>query len=160
MKSHDFRISPLSIDAFRPLFTLSDQELAARGARRYIADKKPGFPCRVSLEDAEIGESVILVPYVHHEVDGPYRSSGPIFIREQAKQANLGINEMASVIRNRLLSIRAYDSDGTLVASEVTEGSAFKEKVAYFFADNTVAYLHVHNAKPGCYSCRVDRANP
>ena len=51
-----FQISALPLETFAPFFDLDDTALAARGARRYVATKKPGFPCRVSLEDAEEGE--------------------------------------------------------------------------------------------------------
>ena len=29
---------------------------------------------------------------------------------------------------------------------------------ASLFADDSVAYLHIHMARPGCYAARVDRA--
>ena len=44
-----FRITGLPAETFAGLFSLSDQELAARGAVRRVADGKPGYPCRVSL---------------------------------------------------------------------------------------------------------------
>lgn len=153
-----FRISGLSMDPFFHLLTLSDAELAAHQARRYKADSKPGFPCRVSLVDAEPGETVILLPYLHHAVNGPYRSSGPIFVRENARPAELGINELPEVVRNRLMSVRAYDSESLMLASAVVEGPEIAFQIEEFFADERVAYLHLHNAKPGCYSCRADRA--
>jgi hypothetical protein len=53
-----FQISALRRDDFDELFRLDDHELAARGAKRYRADRKPGFPRRVSLQDAEPGEQV------------------------------------------------------------------------------------------------------
>jgi hypothetical protein len=28
------------------------------------------------------------------------------------------------------------------------------------FSDPAIAYLHVHNARPGCFNCRVERAEP
>jgi hypothetical protein len=155
--SNDFRISGLSMDPFFHLLTLSDTELASHQARRYKADSKPGFPCRVSLVDAEPGETVILLPYLHHAV-GPYRSSGPIFVRENARPAELGINELPEVVRNRLMSVRAYDSESLMLASAVVEGPELATQIEEFFADERVAYLHLHNAKPGCYSCRADRA--
>ena len=47
-----FRISGLPAEHFVPLFGLSDSELANRGAVRRIADdRRPGYPCRVSLTD-------------------------------------------------------------------------------------------------------------
>lgn len=52
-----FRITGLSPESFQPLFGLSGAALAARGVIRQIADKRPGFPCRITLEDAEPGET-------------------------------------------------------------------------------------------------------
>ena len=51
-----FTIAGLNPDEFKPLFNLSDDALAARGVVARTADAKPGFPCRVTLEDAEPGE--------------------------------------------------------------------------------------------------------
>lgn len=153
-----FRISALPLDAFAPLFDLTDAELATRGMRRLIADAKPGYPCRVSLVDAEVGERVLLLPYVHHPVPGPYRASGPIFAREAARHALLGENEVPKSVRSRLLSVRGYDQEGILVRAEVTEGAALEPCVSKLFSDEQIAYLHLHNARAGCYSCRVDRA--
>ena len=153
-----FRISPLPLDAFAPFFALSDAELAARGMRRLVADSKPGFPCRVSLVDAEVGERVLLLPYAHHPVLGPYRASGPVFARETARQAQLAVNEVPESIRTRLLSVRGYDREGIMVGSDVTEGRSLEGTVSRLFSDERVDYLHLHNARAGCYSCRVDRA--
>ena len=153
-----FRISALPLDAFAPLFDLSDAELATRGLRRMIADSKPGYPCRVSLVDAEVGERVLLLPYAHHPVPGPYRASGPVFARETARQAQLAVNEVPESVRTRLLSVRGYDRDGIMVASDVTEGRSLEGTVSRLFSDHRVDYLHLHNARAGCYSCRVDRA--
>jgi len=153
-----FRISPLPLDAFAEFFELSDAELAAKGMRRMIADSKPGFPCRVSLVDAEVGDRVLLLPYTHHPVPGPYRASGPIFAREAARQAQLAVNEVPESVRGRLLSVRGYDRQGIMVASDVTEGRSLEGTVSRLFSDQRVDYLHLHNARAGCYSCRVDRA--
>ena len=152
-----FQISGLPIKSFRSLFNMNESELAARGARRYVADSKPGFPCRVSLVDAEIGEPVILLHYAHHPVNGPYHSSGPIFVREAAAQAELKVNEIPEVARHRVMSVRGYNSDGFMLVSDVVEGRDLEGKIRDLFANENVAYLHLHNAKPGCYSCRVDR---
>jgi len=153
-----FRISGLPIEPFSSLFALSDEELALQNGRRYVVDVKPGFPCRVSLVDAEPGETVILIPYLHQSVKGPYQSSGPIFVRENAKPAELDVNELPEVVRRRLISVRAYSVDSLISASTVVDGSDLKRQIAEFFEDEKVAYLHLHNAKPGCFSCRVDRA--
>lgn len=43
-------ISPCVVDEFRQL---SDEELKSRRVVRRVVDSKPGFPCRVTLEDAD-----------------------------------------------------------------------------------------------------------
>ena len=154
-----FRIIALPVERFRPLFALSDDELRAQGARRMIVDEKPGFPCRVSLVDGEPGESVLLLPFVHHDVDTPYRGMGPIFVREAAQTAHPGVNEIPEMLRARPQSVRAYDASAMLVASDVVEGAdALEAAIRRFFADDRVAYRHLHNARPGCFNCRVERA--
>ncbi len=102
-----FQVVALPVDQFSHLFSLSDTELLELGARRCIVDTRPGYPCRVSLTDAQLGERVILVPFTHHETASPYQASGPIFVREQAEQALPEVNEVPEMIRRRLLSIRA-----------------------------------------------------
>ena len=153
----NFRISGLAADSFTALFALNDTELAALGARRVLADAKPGFPCRVSLEDAEVGERVILAPYHHQQGIGPYQASGPIFVRENARPAELDVNQVPTAVRGRLLSVRAYDAEGWMVGAEIVEGLELESQIERFLSDPGVAYLHLHNARPGCYSCRVDR---
>ena len=69
-----FRITGLDPKPFAPLFGLVEPELAARGARRVIADATPGFPDRVELRDAAPGETMLLVNYEHQSADTPYRS--------------------------------------------------------------------------------------
>lgn len=155
---HPFRLVALEGESFDALRTLDDDGLRARGARRMRADEKPGFPCRVSLVDAEPGEEVILLPFTHHEVDTPYRASGPIFVRVNARTARPGVNEVPEMIRSRLLSVRAYDARGMMVDCEVVEGSNLEELIERTFSDPRVEYLHLHNARPGCFNCRVVRA--
>jgi hypothetical protein len=57
----DFRIQGLSPEPFLPLYGLSDEELANRSAKRYVASAKSGFPDRIEMRDAEPGERLILV---------------------------------------------------------------------------------------------------
>lgn len=153
-----FRISALPAADFAALFALDDEALAARGIRRVVADEKPGFPCRVSLEDAEVGETVLLLHHLHHDVPGPYRASGPIYVREHARMASPEAGVVPASVRARLLSLRAYDASGSLRDCEVAEGRDLEAVVSRLFADPAVGYVHAHNARPGCYSCRIDRA--
>lgn len=152
-----FRISALPSALFEPLFALSDAELATRDARRVVADSHPGYPCRVSLVDAEPGEELLLLHHLHHDVHSPYRAAGPIYVREHAVTATPAPGEVPEQVRTRLLSLRAYDAEGMLRVADVAEGRELEAVVATMFADPDVAYLHAHNARPGCYSCRIDR---
>jgi hypothetical protein len=122
-----------------------------------IVDEKPGFPCRVSLVDAEVGETVLLLPFTHHDVASPYRASGPIFVRKGVRTATPGAGEIPVMFRHRLLSIRGYDAGGMIQGADVTMGTELEDVIQRFFGSKSVSYLHIHNAKPGCYNCRVVR---
>ena len=152
-----FRYTGLDAAKFRELFTLNDDELLARGIRRVTADEKPGFPCRVSLEDASPGESLLLLAFEHQPETSPYRASGPIFVREGAGAAYDG-TDFPPVFVGRLLSVRAYDREGMMVDADIVEGAGAEALFARMLARDDVAYLHVHNAKRGCYAARVERA--
>ena len=153
-----FRFVALPAERFAPLFGRSDAALHAVGARRMVVDEKPGFPCRVSLVDAEVGESVLLVPFTHHDVFTPYRASGPIFIRSGARTANPPVDDVPIMFKHRQLSIRAYDEAAMMAVAKVVTGSDLEATIRHLFANESVAYLHIHNAGPGCFNCSVERA--
>ena len=132
-----FRITGLSAEPFRHLYGLSDQELALHGVKRYIADKRPGFPDRIEMRDASVGEKLLLLNHVCQPANTPYRATHAIFVREGAENAYDRVDEVPEVMRTRLPSLRAYDAEGRISPH--------------------VAYIHAHNAKRGCYSGRIDR---
>jgi len=153
-----YRLVALPAELFAHLFDRSEAELRELGARRMVVDEKPGTPCRVSLADAEVGETVLLLPFMHHDVPSPYRASGPIFVRRGVPTARPGVDEIPLMFRHRLLSVRAYDDDAMLVASDVVEGRDLDACIRRLFANGSAGYLHIHNARPGCYNCSVVRA--
>jgi hypothetical protein len=153
-----FQVTGLPLSQFAPLFSLSDQQLAARDAVRVVSDGRSGYPCRVSLQDAVAGESLILVNYEHLAVASPYRSRHAVYVREAAIEPDLGVDVVPALLRSRLLSVRAFDSKGMMKSADVVPGTAIENLIEELFADTTVEYLHVHYAKPGCYAARVDRA--
>lgn len=153
----NFRIEALDQNEFSHLFELNDRELAKQGIKRMIVDAYPGYPCRVSLGDIRIGEEVILLPFEHHKTDGPYQGSGPIFIGKKSKKIQLSTNEIPPILRHRLLSIRAYDQHGLMQHAIVGEGSMLLSNLQSLFQDSAIDYIHIHNAKQGCYNCRVER---
>lgn len=153
-----FQITALDPAAFAPLFAMSDAELATCNARRVVADSAPGFPCRVSLADAEPGETLILAPFEHLPGPTPYRQTHAVFIREGATQARPAPGEVPLALRRRLLSVRAYDDARQMIAADVIDGEATAATLDGLFADPAVAFVHLHNAKPGCFAAAVQRA--
>lgn len=154
----DFQFVALPSQQFTNLFSMNDSELASIGARRMMVDAHPGFPCRVSLIDAPVGETVILTHFQHHQANSPYQSSGPIFVREIAQTAQPAINEVPRMFSHRSLSIRAYDEAAIMKGARVVEGRALEETIRHFFANEGISYLQIHNAAPGCFNCTVRRA--
>jgi hypothetical protein len=152
-----FRLVGLAAENFEPFFAMRDDELAALGARRVVADESPGFPCRVSLADAEVGEELLLLPFEHLGARSPYRASGPVFVRARARRAVLEPGVIPPYVTRRLMSVRAYDANDMMVAGEVCEGAEAHATLDRLMADGAVAYIHLHNAKRGCFSCRVER---
>jgi hypothetical protein len=153
-----FRISGLSAEPFRHLYGLSDAELAKHGVKRYAVDEAPGFPDRIEMRDAALGETVLLLNHVCQPADTPYRASHAIFVREGAETTYDQVDEIPEVMRHRLMSLRAYDKNGMMLDADVVEGKAIESVIARFFANPDVDYIHAHNAKRGCYSGRIDRA--
>ena len=156
--STDFLVEPLPIEQFLPLFKLSDEELRKRSSKWLVADTKPGSPCRVSLVDAEVGERVLATTFMHHDVQSPYKASGPVFVRENAETANLAVNEIPAMFHHRLLSVRAYDSGGMMVDARVIQGTELQGSIVELFENSDVEYQQIHNANPGCFNCTVRRA--
>lgn len=154
----NFRIAGLPLSDFAPLFSLSDEQLAARDAVRVISDGRSGYPCRVSLQDAKMGESLILLNYEHLPVASPYRSRHAIYVREAATEPDLDINEVPTLLRSRLLSLRAFDGKGMMRNADVVPGTALENGIEEMFSNSAVEYVHIHYAKPGCYAARVERA--
>ena len=153
-----FRLSGLDPAPFAALFELDDEALRARGMLRRRADSSFGFPCRVSLEDAAAGEELLLLPFRHHDVDSPYAASGPIFVRRGARRAQLAPGVVPEYVTRRLISLRAYDAAAMMVEADVLEGTRVAARLEALFADPAVACVHLHNARPGCFSCVATRA--
>ena len=152
-----FQISALNIDKFSHLFGQDRETLAKQGVQRVVVDNQPGFPCRVSLRDAEVGEKVLLMNYEHQPLPTPFRSSHAIFVRERATQAAPKRNEVPTMFRHRLLSVRAFDALGMMLDADVIDGERLESLIERLLANKSTANLHIHNAKLGCYAALVER---
>jgi hypothetical protein len=154
-----FTISGLEPGPFRPLFGLSDASLAERGVLRRSVDAPIGFPCRVTLEDAEPGETVLLMNYEHQPADTPFRASHAIFVREGDHEPWRGVDEIPPALAVRpYISLRAFDAVGMMVSAEVAPGGDLRPAIERLLALPGVAYLHAHYAGAGCFAARIDRA--
>jgi hypothetical protein len=152
-----FRITGLSPHPFRHLFGLPDEELAKHGVKRYVADTRPGYPDRIEMRDAELGETVLLLNYVHQPADNPYHASHAIFVREGAETAYDRTNEIPDAMRSRQISLRAFDADDMMVDADIVDGRQMESVIERFFANPRIAYIQAHYAKRGCYAARIDR---
>jgi len=152
-----FVIRGLDPAPFAPLFVLDDEALAALDARRVIANG-PGFPCRVSLADAEPGETLILANFEHLPVASPFRSRHAVYVRERAGDPAEYRNAVPEQFRTRMLSLRAFDEDGMMIDADLADGREVEVTIERMLGTPGVAYLHAHFAKPGCFAARIDRA--
>ncbi len=154
-----FIVSALPRERFAHLFGLPDEALAAHGAQRIIAGDDGRYPCRVTLEDAAPGETLLLVNYEHQAAATPYRSNYAIFVSEAAQQTRaMAPDDLPPVLRGRPIALRAYDTAGMLVGAQLALADDVAEKARALLADPAAAYLHAHNAAHGCYAARIDRA--
>src|SRR5215212_7923943 len=97
-----YRITGLDPAPYRELFGLSDRELAERGVVRMTVTDGT-FPCRVSLTDRAVGERVLLVNHVSHDVANPYRASHAIFVTETGQPAAEYVDSVPRVFEPRVL---------------------------------------------------------
>ncbi len=154
----DFRVLGLSPEPFLPLYGLSEAALAERGVIRRRADDPTSYPDRIEMRHARPGESVLLLNHVSQPAASPYRASHAIYVREGASETYDRVNEVPEVMRPRLLSVRAFDTQGMIVDADVVEGADLEGLIARLLANAAATHLHVHNAKRGCYAGRVERA--
>jgi hypothetical protein len=153
-----FQITSLPKSKFQNLFSMPAAELATHHAMRMLVTHKPGFPCRISLADAEVGEEVLLVHYEHQPADSPFRASHAVFVRPHVIEATPRVDEVPEMLRSRMLSLRAFDRKGMMVEADLADGDALEVAIEAMLLRQEAEYIHIHFAKPGCYAARVDRA--
>ena len=152
-----YRITGLDPTPFRPLFGLSDEELSNHGIVRMTVTEKPSFPCRVSLTDRDIGESVLLLNHVSHDVANPYRASHAIFVTEGADEAAEFVDEVPPVFETRVLSLRGFDADGMMADAILTQPGEADAGIRKLFENPQIETIHAHNATRGCFSAKIER---
>jgi hypothetical protein len=151
-----YRITGLNPAPYRELYGLSDAELAERKVVRMTVDS-PTFPCRVSLTDRAIGERVLLLNHVSHDVANPYRACHAIFVTEGAEVAAEFLDQVPPVFEKRILSLRGFDSDGMMADAILTQPGEADEGIRRLLANPKIETIHAHNATRGCFSARIER---
>lgn len=152
-----YRIRGLDPAPFAPLFALDDAQLAGHRATRVVADAPRGFPCRVSLDDAAAGETLLLLSYCSHAVDGPYRTSYAIYVRQSAQRRADYVDRLPPVFAGRNLSLRGFDREAMLCDARLASSDDVEDAIHALFADRRIAYIHAHNAAYGCFAAQIDR---
>lgn len=152
-----FFISGLKSNEFDALNGLSEEQLAERNVVVYVVDEKPGFPCRVTLDDAEVGERVFLLNYAYQPNDTPYKASHAIFVRENAADAMPYENEVPVSLSSRLLSLRGFDANHMMIEADIARGEDIKPMVEGFFENPDVSYIQMHYARRGCFAAVAHR---
>ena len=153
-----YRIEGLNPAQFQPLFGQPDEELARLGALRMTVDAKPNFPCRIRLDDAEVGETVLLLNHVSHDVRNPYRASHAIFVTEGAEKPALFSDEVPPALDRRILSLRAFDKAGMMIDAALAHPGEAHAAIEGMFANGAAVSIHAHNAIRGCFAAKIERS--
>ncbi len=152
-------VTGLPLEPFRPLFGLADEALTERGVIRCAVDANSGFPCRVTLEDAQVGDTVLLLNYEHQPVRSPYRSRHAIFVNEKAQETRRAVDQIpGALVVRKAIALRAYDEPGMMLDAEIVAGHELEPVIERMLDLPGVSYLHAHNAGRGCFAARIDRA--
>ncbi|WP_309603299.1 DUF1203 domain-containing protein [Sphingomonas sp.] len=152
-----YSIKGLDPAAFTFLVGADEELLASHNAVRVTATAKPGYPCRISLEDAEPGETLILLNHVSHDVASPYRSSYAIYVREAADAAASHVDSIPPVFEGRPLGLRGFDSDGMLRKAMLALPGTADSTIREMLVAPEIAYIDAHNAAHGCFAARIER---
>ena len=150
-----YRITGLDPAPYKPLFGLPDEELAERGIVRMTVTQKPSFPCRVSLTDRDLGEEVLLLNHVSHDVANPYRASHAIFVAD-AEQAEF-VDEVPPIFATRVLSLRGFDRHGMMADAVLAQPGEADTAIRKLFANPEIEIIQAHNAARGCFSAKIER---
>jgi hypothetical protein len=154
-----YSITGLAVEPFLPLFGLPDEDLARRHIVRMTSDAPVGFPCRVLLEDAAAGDTLLLLNHEYQAADTPYRGRHAIFVNESATAPRTFLDEIPPVLFVRkAISLRAFDAEDMMIDADVVPGDEVEATVRRLLQNPKTRYLHAHNAARGCFAARIDRS--
>jgi hypothetical protein len=111
----------------------------------------------VSLTDRDIGERVLLVNHLSHDVANPYRASHAIFVTEGADAPGEYVDEVPPVFGPRVMSLRGFDKEGMMVEAILTQPGEADAGIHKLFENPEIETIHAHNAARGCFSAKIER---
>ncbi|MEO7815056.1 MAG: DUF1203 domain-containing protein [Sphingomicrobium sp.] len=152
-----YSIKGLDPAAFADLIGAEEDVLARHNVVRMTVTERPGFPCRITLDDAQLGETVLLVNHVSHDGDNPYRASHAIFVSEGAREAAIYVDAVPPALDRRILSLRAFDGAGMMSDAVLAQPGEANAAIRALLADPQVDHIDAHNATRGCFAARVER---
>ena len=152
-----YEVRGLDPGPFAPLFAMDEGQLAERRAVRVRAAASAGFPCRVSLRDADEGDELMLVHHVNHDVETPYRNAFAIYVRKDAAAPARYVDECLPVFAGRQIALRAYDAAGMLAKARLALPGEADARIRELLEDPVVSYIDAHNAAYGCFAARIER---
>ena len=151
-----FRCIPMATEVAER-FRSSGRDDSGNVLKRMIS---PGsFPCRHCLAEASAGADVLLGSYDLVGPRGIYWTPSPIFVHDIACERFAEVDAVPPIVRNRLVSVRAYDADDMCLydLGQVSEGDDVDASLARALDDGRTRFVNIHTAKPGCLLCRVER---
>jgi hypothetical protein len=154
-----FIIQGLNPDLFVSVFDQKQAHFNGAPIEEHIVTENPGFPCRVTLDDAQLGEIVVLLSYLHHSATTPYAQSGPIFVTKHLTAPARYIDSIPPALLRRKLSLRGYDHTGSMIDAVIVEGTGAKAAIETMFANTDVERIDAHNATRGCFAAHIVRAD-
>ena len=153
-----YLITGLDPAPYRPLFGADDAALSQRHVHRMIADSDGGFPCRVTLADAQKGAALLLLNHLSRTDNGPYRASHAIFVREDAREAAVYEAQVPPLMQRRVLSLRGFGDDGLMVDALLAQPGEADAGLRKLLDNPTIQEVDVHTATRGCFLARARRA--
>ncbi|QPC97944.1 DUF1203 domain-containing protein [Qipengyuania soli] len=154
----NYVIEGLDPAPFAPLFGMPDDALAEMGVVRMRADEAPGFPCRVTLDEVPVGDTLLLLNHESRMGDTPFRASHAIFVSEGCAAPARYCDELPPVMQSRWMSLRGFDADGMMVDARLTAPGEANAGLRELFADPRIVEIDAHNAVRGCFAARARRA--
>lgn len=151
------QIMAYRIEGLDPAAFADTRSLLAAGAIRMTAEQSNAYPCRITLEDAQPGESLILLNHVSADVATPFRASHAIFIREQAGAASRHVDAVPPVVARRATSLRGFDAAGMIRDAILAPPGEADAGIRRLLEKEEIVHVDIHTATWGCFLARAER---